>query len=98
MDITYFIGSGILLLLAIALAFVVPYARRKITAEDWAQATSMATSAVEAAEMLYRDSGMGKTKKEYVKHFLLERGIAYDDEVIDILIESAVLQLKRAIS
>ena len=45
--------------------------------------------------MIYKESGMGQQKKKYVEAFLTDLGIRYDQQQIDNLIESAVLELKK---
>ena len=47
---------------------------------------------VKAAEQLYTATD-GAAKKAYVVNFLAEKGIQFDVETIDKLIEAAVLQL-----
>ena len=42
-----------------------------------------------------KQSKMGKQKKKYVETFLTDLGIRYDQQQIDNLIESAVLELKK---
>lgn len=52
--------------------------------------------AVQAAEMIYTESGMGATKKAYVMDYLNKKGYTLDTETLDNLIESAVLELKKS--
>lgn len=51
--------------------------------------------AVEAAEQLFPESGMGAEKKNYVLKWLNDRGITYDAGIIDAMIESAVHKLNQ---
>ena len=51
--------------------------------------------AVQAAEMIFKESKMGEQKKEYVLEFLKTKGYKVDTEAINNLIESAVLDLKK---
>jgi hypothetical protein len=56
--------------------------------------------AVKAAELLFTGSNTGTTKKNYVKELLVsfcsKFGLTLSDEDIDVLIESAVNDLKLA--
>ena len=45
--------------------------------------------------MIFKESGMGTVKKEYVIEFLKQKGYTLDTETISNLIESAVLELKK---
>lgn len=94
-DYTMLFEGIITILVALVTMFVVPYIKSKVSAEDLAEIVKWVKIAVEAAEMIFRESGMGEKKKEYVKDFLESHGIKYDAEQIDALIESAVLELKK---
>lgn len=88
--------EGILtVLFALVIMYVIPWIKSKLTAEELADIIKWVKIAVEAAEMIFKESGMGEKKKEYVKDFLESHGIKYDAEQIDALIESAVLKLKK---
>ena len=52
--------------------------------------------AVNAAEQIYNESGMGEVKKEYVLEFLKKRGITMDIDSVDALIESEVYKLNSS--
>ena len=55
----------------------------------------MVQIAVNAAEQLYKKSGQGHLKKEYVIKYLKDKGINVSDKDLNIMIESAVLELNR---
>lgn len=87
--------EGILtVLFALITLYVVPWIKTKLSAEDLNEIMKWVKIAVQAAEMIYKEAGMGKAKKDYVLTFLADRGIKYDERQIDLLIESAVLELK----
>ena len=87
--------EGILtVLFALVTLYVIPWIKSKVTAEELADIIKWVKIAVQAAEMIYKESGMGKAKKDYVLTFLADKGIKYDEKQIDSLIESAVLELK----
>ena len=78
MDYTQIISAVIALISALVSAFLIPWLKTKI--------------GVKAAEQLYTATD-GAAKKAYVVNFLAEKGIQFDVETIDKLIEAAVLQL-----
>lgn len=96
-DYTMLFEGIITILVALVTMFVVPYIKSKLSAEDLKEIVKWVKIAVQAAEMIFKESGMGAKKKEYVKDFLESHGIKYDSEQIDALIESAVLELKKEI-
>lgn len=95
MDLTKIIEAVITLLFALISVFVVPYVKKKIAAEKLSEILKWVMKAVEAAEQIYKESGMGKEKKKFVENFLTEHGINVDIEQLDVLIESAVWELKK---
>ena len=94
-DYTILFEAIITLLIALVTTFVVPYIKSKVSAEDLAEIVKWVKIAVEAAEMIFKESGMGEKKKEYVKILLKSYGIKYNPAQINALIESAVLELKK---
>lgn len=76
----------------IASCFLIPWLKEKLSAEKLERLVKWVRIAVEAAEQLY-GSGAGQQKKEYVVSFLLSKGIVFDANEIEAIIESAVLQL-----
>lgn len=77
---------------------VIPYVKEKIGNEKLAKYEYWATMAVESAEMIFKEQGMGKTKKEYVVNFLNEmfnkNKVVITEGQLNVLIESCVKQLK----
>lgn len=77
---------------------VVPYIKEKLGNEKLAKYEEWATLAVQCAEMIFKEQGMGADKKEYVINFLNEmfnkNKIVITEEQLEILIESAVKQMK----
>lgn len=80
-------------------AFVIPYIKEKIGTEKLAKYEYWASMAVNAAEMIYSETGMGKSKKEYVVNFLSnlfnKNKVVITTEQLDVLIESAVNELNK---
>lgn len=106
MDITKIILSVLTLLTAIVTSVVIPWVRVKIkeaesklTEQQQDDLVKWAKIAVDAAEMIYKESGMGAIKKAYVEKFiadyLAKRGLVFDSEQVNLAIESAVLELKK---
>ena len=83
---------------AIITGFIIPFIKEKIGAEKLAKYEYWASMAVKCAEMLFKEQGMGETKKEYVVNFLNEmfnkNKTVITSEQIEVLIESAVKELK----
>ena len=84
---------------AIFTYFVVPYIRTVIGTEKLTQYKEWTMLAVKCAEMIFTEKGMGATKKEYVVNFLNnllnKKKVVITEEQLNILIESAVLELKQ---
>lgn len=97
-NITPIIVALIGLLSTIITAVLIPYFKSKTTAEQRENIFFWAKKAVEAAEQIYKEHGQGKLKKEYVKQFLAEHGITLDEKQIDVVIESAVIQMKNSLA
>lgn len=95
-NITPIIVAFIGLLSTIITVVLVPYIRAKTTAEQRAKAEQWAKIAVQAAEMIFNEKGMGAEKFAYVEAFLESKGIVLDKEILKVVIESAVLELKQA--
>ena len=94
-DFTMLFEGIITVIMALITMFVIPWIRSKISAQELSEVLKWVKIAVQAAEMIYSESGMGKQKKLYVLAFLNDLGINYDEQQIDFLIESAVLELKK---
>lgn len=85
-------------LATIITVFIVPYLKSKINSEKLAQYEEWGHMAVQAAEMLWSESGKGKDKKAYVVEFLNnlinKNKTVITDAQLNVLIESAVKQFK----
>ena len=94
MDWTKIFEAGILLLAAIAEAFLIPWLKGKVEAEKLACLMDTVRIAVQAAEQIY-GCNHGQQKKEYVLKYLTDRGIVFDAATIENTIESAVLEMNN---
>ena len=97
LNITDIMSAIIALAVAILTTFVVPAIRRKMDAEYFDELLKWVKIAVKAAELIYKGTGMGKAKKQYVKEFLLSHGYELDEAELDAAIESAVLEMKESV-
>ena len=96
MDYTNIITAVIALLTALVSAFLIPWMKERIGAEKLAKWQQYVDIAVRAAEQLY-DATQGKEKKAYVLQYLASKGIQFDSDTVDKMIESAVLTLHHAL-
>lgn len=84
---------------AILTTYIIPFIKEKIGAEKLAKYEYWTSMSVNAAEMLFKEAGMGANKKEYVTKFLNEifnkNKVVITEEQIEILIESAVQELNN---
>ena len=92
MDYTNIITAVITLLTALVSAFLIPWMKERIGAEKLAKWQQYVDIAVRAAEQLYNATD-GAEKKAYVLRYLASKGIQFDSDTVDKMIESAVLTL-----
>lgn len=84
-------------MIVFVVSILIPYIKQKIGAENFAELQKWVKVAVQAAEMIYKEAGMGNMKKKYVECFIDDLGIKVDAQRLDNLIESAVLELKKGL-
>lgn len=85
------------LIAAIAIAFAIPCIKTYMDNGELQKLMAYAQIGVKAAEMLFKESGMGEKKKEYVIEFLKSKGYDLDMDALEAVIESAVLEMKEAL-
>ena len=90
MDYTKIILAVIALINAVLTTFLIPWLKKKTDAEELKKWQTYVDIAVKAADQLFK-SDEGMAKKAYVQHYLAEKGIKYDADTVDKMIESAVL-------
>lgn len=78
---------------AIITYLIVPLVKQKTTKEQRENIYFWVRVAVQAAEMIYKEKGQGKLKKEYVVTFLQSKGMNITIQELDVLIEAAVKEL-----
>lgn len=95
-DITPIVIAFVSMVFAIIGIFLIPFVKSKVGEEKFKDISKWVKIAVNAAEQIYNESGMGEVKKEYVLEFLKKRGITMDIDSIDALIESEVYKLNSS--
>lgn len=79
--------------------FVIPYIKSLINLKNLEEYKKWANLAVRCAEMVWSETGHGADKKQYVVDFLNNlfnaKKIVITEDQLNILIESAVQQLKN---
>lgn len=96
-DLTQIIIALIWLCFALITGRLVPFIKEKFDNEKYAKVMMWVSVAVEAAEQIFAKPGMGAEKKKYVVEFLKYKGFVLDEKELDVVIESAVLELKHSI-
>lgn len=91
-NITPIIQAVIGLCVALVTAFVIPWVKAKVGAQNMTELLAWVDIAVAAAEQIYT-STQGAEKKKYVIHFLQQKGYVADPAVLDNTVEAAVLTL-----
>lgn len=95
-DITPIVIAFVSMVFAIIGIFLIPFVESKVGEEKFKDISKWVRIAVNAAEQIYNESGMGEVKKEYVLEFLKKRGITMDIDSVDALIESEVYKLNSS--
>lgn len=93
-DFTGVLEIVISILATIATCFIIPLLKEKLEAEKLKRLVKLVKIAVDAAEQLY-ESAAGQQKKEYVMNYLLSKGIVFDVNDVEQIIESAVFRLPK---
>ena len=85
-------------LCTILTVYIVPYIKAKIGTENLSKYEYWVNIAVKAAEMIWTETGHGTDKKQYVVEFMNNmfnsKKIIITEEQINLLIESAVKNMK----
>ena len=78
--------------LGAGIGILIPWIKERVGADKLKKWQAYVEIAVKAAEQLY-NANEGAEKKAYVLQYLAERGIKFDSDTVDKMIESAVLTL-----
>ena len=86
------------ILYIILTVYIIPYIKAKIGTENLSKYEYWVNIAVKAAEMIWTETGHGADKKQYVVDFMNNmfnsKKIVITEEQINLLIESAVKNMK----
>ena len=74
---------------------LIPLLKQKYGKEKVTSVLEAVDIAVKAAEQIYKKSGQGQLKKQYVLMRLNEQGIKISEKELDDMIEAIVLELNR---
>ena len=96
-DITPIFEAIIALAAAVITSLLIPYIKSRTTAEQQQTINEWVQIAVIAAEQIFKGSGRGAEKKEYVIGFLADKGFKLDEASVNVLIESAVKALNEGL-
>ncbi len=91
-DLTPLMELVIALASTLITTFLIPLIKEKLSKEKCENLRMWVCLAVKAAEQIY-GSKTGTQKKEYVVSFLLSKGIVFDVEEVNAMIESEVYKL-----
>ena len=94
-DITPIIEAVAALIGVIVTCVLIPFIKSETTASQQAEINAWVKIAVSAAEQIFKGSGRGEEKKQYVIAWLKERGVTVNE--LDALIEAAVYELTQGI-
>jgi hypothetical protein len=95
-DYTELFQALIALLATLITTFVIPLIRKKLSTEKTEELKKWVGVAVKAAEQLY-GSKTGQEKREYVVSFLVSKGIVFDVDEVNTMIEAEVYKLTQGI-
>lgn len=95
-DVTVIIKLVVALCATVLTTIAFPLLKAEYGADKLAEALKWVEIAVGAAEQIFAVTE-GEKKYAYVKEFLLDKGIYYDDEELKNAIENAVLELHTSI-
>lgn len=94
-DLTPILNALITLLGLLLTTFLIPWIKLKVSTEKMEQVKKWTSVGVKAAEMIYKESGMGEAKKKYVRKFLESKGYKLDIDTVDALIEATVREMQQ---
>ena len=101
MEITQMIIKIIVTVLVVVIGvYLVPIIKEKIGAEKYNKIIGYVKYGVNAAEQMFKDTGLGEKKKEFVLNFVNEMlgkvNYSLTEEELNVLIESAVKDMNDA--
>lgn len=94
-DITPITQAVIALATALITTFLIPWIRSKTTKEQQEILKDVVSGLCYAAEELYKGSGRGDEKFDYVCEKLEEKGYELDKDTVTELIKEAVIKMRK---
>ena len=92
------IANAVIAVVAVAITvYLVPWIKNRTTAAQREEINAWVKIAVQAAEQIYRGSGKGPERKQYVLDYLTDKGFTLDASSIDKMIEAAVLEINKGV-
>lgn len=96
-DVTQIVVALIGLLGIVITSLVVPLIKAKTATVRWANIVAWTQTAVQAAEVIYKGSGRGEEKRDYVLEWVTteanKRGMKIDTDTIRVALEDAWKQM-----
>lgn len=86
------------LLFGLLEVYLLPILADKLGEAKYEKLVKWVKIGVNAAEMIFRESGMGVEKKAYVLNFLKSKGFKIDTAEVDAVIEAHVLELQKVVT
>ena len=94
-DLTPIVNALITLIGLLLTTFLIPWIKLKVSTEKLEEIRKWTSVGVKAAEMIYKESGMGEAKKNYVRKVLEGKGYKLDVDTVDALIEATVREMQQ---
>ena len=96
-DVTPLANALIMVLAVLITVYLIPWIKSQTTEKQREEINAWVKIAVQAAEQLYKGSGQGEQKKQYVLEYLASKGFTIDADSIDKMIEAAVLEINKGV-
>lgn len=94
-DITPVINLLMTVIVGLITVYLIPWIKSRITVQQREEIDACVKILVMAAEQLYKGTGKGQQKKQYVLNFLADKGLTLNMDMINNMVEAAVLEIKR---
>lgn len=92
-NITPVIEAVITLTAMVISYFIIPFIKAKLSGARWDNLCKWTNAAVKAAEVLFKGTGLGEKKREYVmkriKYVCDQNGYTFDEDDLRIAVENA---------
>lgn len=96
-NLTPLVQALVALVSVVITVYLIPCIKANTTEKEQAAINQWVVIAVLAAEQIYKGSGMGEEKKQYVVDFLMEHNLTIDMDELNNMIESVVLKLNKGL-